>query len=72
MTLITQDDRLTAGASATCKLRGSNARKLCASNHIGRIEFTQHKEDGTKCWHNSESIHDIHNDGSAGVLDRVA
>ena len=38
-----KDDRLTAGAWATCELRGSNARKLCATNHNGLIKFTQYK-----------------------------
>ena len=37
MTLIKQEDHLTAGACVACELRGSNARKLCISNHKGHI-----------------------------------
>lgn len=50
LTLITQDDRLTNGAWAACELIGSNLIRLCASNHKGHIEFTQHKADCTKCY----------------------
>ena len=56
MMLITQDDRLTAGAWATCEFRDSNARKLCVSNHNGLIKFTQYKEDGEKFYSSTMQI----------------